>query len=158
SMQCAIKLLGDILIKRRIAVEAKIQAFIQLTRHIVYPLMLMQFLALPVLLASEVNLYVVSILPVLTIAAYFAIGPGAYLLLIHDLYGKTWKSKAKALPYLVIYSAGLSVNNTVAVFDAMFGKKNEFLRTPKYGIIKNTDDWHDKALRYSLESMALWES
>ena len=29
----------------------------------------------------------------------------------------------------------MSVNNTVAVFDAVLGKKNEFLRTPKYGII-----------------------
>ena len=29
--------------------------------------------------------------------------------------------------------------------DGIFGKKNEFLRTPKYGIIKNDDDWRDKA-------------
>ena len=157
SMQCAIKLLVDILVKRRITVEAKIQAFIQLTRHIVYPLMLMQFLALPVLLAGDINLYIVSILPALTIAAYFALGPGAYLLLIHDMYGKSWKSKAKVLPYLVIYSAGLAVNNTVAVFDAMFGKKNEFLRTPKYGIIKNTDDWHDKAYNLPFTKTTLLE-
>ena len=39
----------------------------------------------------------------------------------------------------------MSVNNTVAVFDGIFGKKNEFLRTPKYGIMKNDDDWRDKA-------------
>ena len=38
SIQCAIKLLFDIGLKRNVAIEAKIQAFIQLTRHIVYPL------------------------------------------------------------------------------------------------------------------------
>lgn len=157
SIQCAIKLLGDIIIKRKIAAEAKFQAFIQLTRHIVYPLMLIQFLALPILLAAEMNLYVVSFLPALTIAAYFAIGPGAYLLVIHDLYRKSWKQKAKALPYLLIYSAGMSVNNTVAVFDAIFGKKNEFLRTPKYGIIKNTDDWRDKAYNLPFSRTTLLE-
>jgi len=57
SIQCAIKLLADITLKRKISVEAKIQAFVQLTRHIVYPLMLIQFLTLPVLLSSNMNLY-----------------------------------------------------------------------------------------------------
>lgn len=61
SIQCAIKLLADIAIKRKVGVEAKIQAFVQLTRHIVYPLILIQFLALPVLLASNMNLYLVSL-------------------------------------------------------------------------------------------------
>jgi len=96
--------------------------------------MLIQFLALPVLLAAEVNLYVVSFLPVVTLATYLAMGPGAYLYVIHNMYDKNWKEKAMAMPYLIIYSIGMSVNNTVAVFDAMIGRKNEFLRTPKYGI------------------------
>ena len=36
SIQCAIKLLGGILAKRKIAIDAKLQAFVQLTRHIVF--------------------------------------------------------------------------------------------------------------------------
>jgi len=157
SIQCAIKLLGNIAIKRKIAIEAKIQAFVQLTRHVVYPLMLVQFLTLPILLASEVNLYIISFIPAITIAAYFAIGPGAYLLVIHKMYNKSWRSKAKVLPSLLVYTAGMSVNNTVAVFDAVFGKKNEFLRTPKYGIIKNTDDWKDKAYNLPFTKTTLLE-
>jgi len=157
SIQCAIKLLGSILIKRKIAFDAKLQAFIQLTRHIVFPLMLIQFLTLPILLASQVNLYVVSVIPAITIIAYLAMGPGAYLLVIQKLWKKNWKYKAKALPYLLVYSLGMSVNNTVAVFDAMFGKKNEFLRTPKYGIIKNTDDWRDKAYNLPFTKTTLLE-
>ncbi len=78
SIQCAVKLLGDILVKRKIAFDTKLQAFIQLTRHIVFPLMLIQFITLPILLASEVNLYIVSFLPALTLATYLAMGPGAY--------------------------------------------------------------------------------
>ncbi|MGH1522021.1 MAG: cellulose synthase family protein, partial [Nitrosopumilus sp.] len=145
SIQCAIKLLSDIALKRKVAVEAKFQAFIQLTRHIVYPLMLIQFLALPILLSSQVNLYVVSFLPAITIATYLAMGPGAYIMIIQSMYGKSWKSKVKILPALLIYNAGMSVNNTVAVFDAVLGKKNEFLRTPKYGIVTKDDDWRNKA-------------
>jgi len=157
SIQCAIKLLGDILLKRKIAFDAKLQAFIQLTRHIVFPLMLIQFITLPILLASQVNLYIVSFLPALTLATYLAMGPGAYLLVIHKMYKDNWKTHAKALPYLLIYSIGMSVNNTVAVFDGAVGKKNEFLRTPKYGIIKNDDDWRGKAYNLPFTKTTLLE-
>jgi len=157
SIQCAVKLLADILVKRKIAVEAKLQAFVQLTRHIVFPLMLIQFLTLPILLASDINLYVVSFLPVITIVAYLAMGPGAYLLVIHNIWKNNWKAKAKTLPYLLVYSIGMSVNNTVAVFDAVLGKKNEFLRTPKYGIINSTDDWRDKAYNLPFSRTTLLE-
>jgi hypothetical protein len=157
SIQCAAKLLFDIAVKRKISIEAKIQAFIQLTRHIVYPLMLIQFLALPVLLAGQVNLYVVSFLPIITFATYLAMGPGAYILIIQNMYGKSWKSKVKLLPALLIYNAGMSVNNTVAVFDAVFGRKNEFLRTPKYGIITKEDDWKDKAYNLPFTQTTLLE-
>ena len=157
SIQCAVKLLGNILLKRKISFDAKLQAFIQLTRHIVFPLMLIQFITLPILLASEVNLYIVSFLPALTLATYLAMGPGAYLLVIHKMYKNNWKMHAKALPYLLVYSIGMSVNNTVAVFDGVFGKKNEFLRTPKYGIITNDDDWRDKAYNLPFSRTTLLE-
>ncbi len=157
SIQCAIKLLGGLAIQRKVAIEAKIQAFIQLTRHIVYPLMLIQFLALPILLAGNINLYVVSFIPALTIATYLAMGPGAYLMIIQKMYNKSWKSKAKILPSLLVYNAGMSVNNTVAVFDAIFGKKNEFLRTPKYGIINKQDNWRDKAYNLPFTKTTLLE-
>ena len=156
SIQCAIKLLGDIAIKK-IPIDTKVQAFVQLTRHVVHPLMLIQFLILPILLASRMNLYVVSTLPVLTIIAYLAMGPIAYIMIIRTLWDKSWKSKALAYLYLVIYSAGMSVNNTVAVFDALLGKKNEFLRTPKYGIVKKTDDWKDKAYNLPFTKTTLLE-
>ena len=157
SIQCAIKLLSDVALKRHVAIEAKIQAFIQLTRHIVYPLVLIQFLSLPVLLAAQINLYVVSVLPALTIATYLAMGPGAYMIVIQGMYNKSWKSKAKLLPVLLIYNAGMSVNNTVAVFDAILGKKNEFHRTPKYGIVTKQDDWKNKAYNLPFTQTTLLE-
>ena len=157
SIQCATKLLFDIVVKRKVAIEAKIQAFIQLTRHIVFPLILIQFLTLPILLAGQVNLYVVSFLPVITLATYLAMGPGAYMLIMQNMYGKSWKSKIKIMPALLIYNAGMSVNNTVAVFDAVLGKKNEFLRTPKYGIVSKEDDWKDKAYNLPFTQTTLLE-
>ena len=156
SIQCAIKLLGSVAIKK-LPVDTKVQAFIQLTRHIVHPLVLAQFLILPILLASKINLYIINGLPALTIIAYLAMGPVAYLMVIQQMYEKKWRSKAMSYLYLIIYSAGMSVNNTVAVFDALFGKRNEFLRTPKFGIIKNDDDWRDKAYALPFTKTTLLE-
>jgi cellulose synthase/poly-beta-1,6-N-acetylglucosamine synthase-like glycosyltransferase len=156
SIQCAIKLLGDIVIKK-IPFDTKIQAFVQLTRHIVFPLMLIQFLILPVLLAAKINLYIISGLPLLTLIAYLAMGPVVYVMIIRDLYATGWKSKVLSYLYMVFYSAGMSVNNTVAVFDAFFGKKNEFLRTPKFGIVKKTDDWRDKVYALPFTKTTLLE-
>jgi len=112
---------------------------------------------LPILLSSNVNLYVVSFLPAITIATYLAMGPGAYIMIIQSMYNKSWKSKAKILPALLVYNAGMSVNNTVAVFDAVLGKKNEFLRTPKYGVLKKKDDWKDNAYNLPFSKVTLLE-
>ena len=157
SIQCAVKLLSDIVSSRKVAVGAKVQAFVQLTRHIVYPLMLIQFLMLPILIASDINVYMISFLPALTIAAYLAMGPGAYIVIIRRMYQESWQSRAKILPMLLIYNAGLAVNNTVAVFDALLGKKNEFLRTPKYGDLKSKDDWKSNAYNLPLSQVTLLE-
>ncbi|MGB6786344.1 MAG: glycosyl transferase, partial [Nitrosotalea sp.] len=46
---------------------------------------------------------------------------------------------------------------TIAVFDAFFGKKNEFLRTPKFGIVNKTDDWRDKAYALPFTKTTLLE-
>ena len=158
SIQCAIKLLSEIVVSRVVAAETKLQAFIQLTRHIVYPLMLVQFLALPILLANRVDVYIINFVPALTIALYLAMGPVAYMMIIRGMYSDTsWLSKAATLPILLIYTAGISVNNTVAVFDAVLGKKNEFLRTPKYGVLKDRDDWKENAYNLPFSQVTLLE-
>jgi len=108
-------------------------------------------------LASHMNLYVISFLPAITIATYLAMGPGAYVMIIQSMYRKSWKSKVKILPALLVYNAGMSVNNSVAVFDAVLGKKNEFLRTPKYGIISKEDDWRNKAYNLPFTQTTLLE-
>ncbi|MBI1657481.1 MAG: glycosyltransferase family 2 protein [Thaumarchaeota archaeon] len=157
SIQCALKLLSDIVVRRGIDVGAKVQAFVQLTRHVVYPFMLIQFLTLPLLLTQGVNLYIIGFLPSVTLALYILMGPGAYLLILQDIYHDSWRQKAKILPFLLIYNAGMSVNNTVAVFDAVLGKKNVFHRTPKYGTLKSRSDWKENAYNLPFTRVTLLE-
>jgi hypothetical protein len=44
---------------------------------------------------------------------------------------------------------GLAVNNTRAVFEALFNRQSEFTRTPKYRIEAQADEWIGKKYRQS---------
>jgi hypothetical protein len=57
---------------------------------------------------------------------------------------KDWTTRLKYLPFLMSIGIGLTVNNTRAVLEAMFNKKSEFTRTPKYRIERQADDWLGK--------------
>jgi hypothetical protein len=145
SIQVALKLLTDVMLGRNIPIETKTQAFIQLTRHTINPIFLVQFLIFPMLLAMDFELYTVSWAPLISIFMYVMMGPGGYLIIINKTWsGEKWREKAQQFFFLMFYSTGLSVNNTVAVFDAIFGRKNEFLRTPKFGIVNKSDNWKNK--------------
>jgi hypothetical protein len=52
---------------------------------------------------------------------------------------------------------GLAVNNTKAVFEALFHKPSEFARTPKYGVEGGGDDWIGKKYRQSVAVQPLIE-
>ena len=51
----------------------------------------------------------------------------------------------------------LAVNNAKAVLEALFGEPGEFTRTPKYGIEKRADDWHQKKYHQSMPIQPLIE-
>ena len=142
--QLAIKLLGDILLCKKIPLDTKFQAFIQLTRHIVYPLFLAQFIIFPMLLNLDIATYRVAWPPYFGLILYILLGPLTYIYIIRRIWPTQWVSKAKQYWILILFAAGISVNNTIAVFDAMFSKKNEFLRTPKFGIKLKSDKWKHK--------------
>ena len=142
--QLALKLLGVLLLSKRIPVDTKFQAFIQLTRHVIYPMFLVQFILFPILLNTDNTPYRMAFSPFLGLFFYMLLGPVAYLYIIRRLWPKRWASKARQYWILLFFATGISVNNTIAVFDAILGKRNEFLRTPKFGVVKRSDRWRDK--------------
>jgi len=144
SIQVALKLMVDVMLHRKVPLDSKLQSFIHMTRYIVNPLFLAQFLIFPMLLAMQYDLYQGSWAPLAVLGMYVALGPGGYLLVINKVWKDRWKGKARQFLYLNFFAAGLTVNNSVAVFDALFGRKNEFLRTPKFGITDRGQEWCNK--------------
>ena len=148
-MQTAKKILPRVL-KAKVPGHVKAEAIFHLTANISYPLMV--FLSVILLPAMIVRFYqgwfqVVLIDLPLFLASTCSIS-SFYLASQRVLFPKTWKRTFWFLPFVMAVGIGLSVRNAVSVMEAIFGKKSEFTRTPKYRIEgKQQGAWLKKSYR-----------
>jgi len=70
----------------------------------------------------------------------------------------------KVLKFLVLFpvflslSMGLSLHNSVAVFQGWLGRKSSFVRTPKFNIRSLTDSFRNhRYLAHSISGLTVWE-
>jgi hypothetical protein len=70
-----------------------------------------------------------------------------YLCAQRELYPKNWKREIWFFPFVLSLGIGLSINNARAVLEAIFNRRSDFCRTPKYGIERPKQQW--KNSRYS---------
>jgi cellulose synthase/poly-beta-1,6-N-acetylglucosamine synthase-like glycosyltransferase len=70
-----------------------------------------------------------------------------YLCAQRELYPKNWKREIWFFPFVLSLGIGLSINNARAVLEAIFNRRSDFCRTPKYGIERPKQQW--KHSRYS---------
>jgi hypothetical protein len=63
--------------------------------------------------------------------------------MIRKIWRENWRTKAIQYLFMIFYASGISINNSVAIFDALLGKRNEFLRTPKFGIMEKNQEWRN---------------
>ena len=59
-----------------------------------------------------------------------------YLVSQKELFPKRWYKTFLYLPFLMSLGVGLTITNTKAVMEALFGVKSAFARTPKYRVQK----------------------
>jgi hypothetical protein len=57
-----------------------------------------------------------------------------YVVAQRELYPRNWKRSIFKLPMLMAVGVGLTIINTRAVLEALFGVETGFVRTPKYAI------------------------
>ncbi|MDM8552161.1 glycosyltransferase [Desulfobacterales bacterium HSG2] len=134
SVQTALKLLPQ-LWRMPIPFFKKLQSFFHLTHYLVHPLMLILALfALPVLLTCNVNPGKIVFTLIAFILLFAMTAPSAiYLVSQRAAYPKGWFSRILCMPVLILIGVGVAVSNSRAVFEAVTGKKSEFVRTPKRG-------------------------
>ena len=133
--QCARKLLPGIL-KADIPFRVKLEAFLHLTPNISYPLMIVvSALMLPVMIVRFYMGWMQMIfLDIPLIVASFLSISAFYIVAQRELYPKNWTRSFLLLPMLMAVGVALTIINTRAVLEALFGVETSFVRTPKYAI------------------------
>ncbi len=134
-IQTSIKVL-PMVFRSNISRRNKIESVYHLTANMSYPLMvIMSALLIPAMICRfyqgwfqmlliDVPLFTASSL---SIAVF-------YVMSQRELFPKTWKKTFYYLPFLMALGIGLTVTNTKAVMEALFGIKSAFVRTPKYRV------------------------
>jgi cellulose synthase/poly-beta-1,6-N-acetylglucosamine synthase-like glycosyltransferase len=67
-----------------------------------------------------------------------------YLFAQRELHPKTWKREIWFFPFVLALGIGLSINNGRAVLEAIFNRRSDFYRTPKYGIERAKQEWKSR--------------
>ena len=157
SIQTCRKLLPRIL-KSNLPFGVKAEAFFHLTANFNYILMcLLSILMFPsMVIRYNMGWYEMILIDVpLFFAATFSFC-NFYMVCQRELH-KDWIARLKYVPFLMSVGIGLSVNNTRAVFEALFNMQSEFTRTPKYHIEADADEWVGKKYRQSVAVQPLVE-
>jgi cellulose synthase/poly-beta-1,6-N-acetylglucosamine synthase-like glycosyltransferase len=134
-VQTGKKLLPQIF-RAKLPLKVKVEAAFHLSANVSYPLMvLFSFIFLPAMIVRFYQgwfqmLYID--LP-LFLAATMSVS-AFYMTSQRELYPQDWWTRIKYLPFLMSVGIGLSVSNSCAVIEALFGIKTSFTRTPKYRI------------------------
>ncbi len=148
--------------------RVKIESFFHLTNTIVYPLMaILTFLMFPCFLSfyglsgrfkglwRDQYIFSIALLVLGTCSAcaYFVIG---------QLQSRGIKRAFKTillLPMLMAWGVGISLNNAIAVLEAVWGTirgtPSEFVRTPKYGVVGNNRAGFPRETRGKLKEVFL---
>ncbi len=157
SIQTCRKLLPRIL-RSDLPLGVKVEAFFHLTANFNYILMcILSVLMFPsMVIRYNMGWYEMLLIDIpLFFAATFSFC-NFYTVCQREIH-KDWRARIKYVPFLMSVGIGLSVNNTRAVFEALFNKQSEFTRTPKYRIEANADEWVGKKYRQSVAVQPLIE-
>src|SRR5687768_8409613 len=149
SIQTCRKLLPRILASN-LPLAVKAEAFFHLTAIFNYPLMCVLSMLLGPSMAIRYNMgwYEMLLIDAPLFFAATASVANFYMVCQRELH-RDWMTRAKYLPFLMSIGIGLAVNNTRAVFEALFNQESEFARTPKYRIEVQADEWIGKKYRQS---------
>jgi cellulose synthase/poly-beta-1,6-N-acetylglucosamine synthase-like glycosyltransferase len=136
-IQTSIKLL-PIIFRSKEPRRIKIESVYHLTANMSYPLMVvMSALLMPAMICRFYQGWFQMLLidvPLFT-ASSFSIAV-FYVASQRVLFPKTWMKTFLYLPFLMALGIGLTVTNTKAVMEALFGIKSAFVRTPKYRVAR----------------------
>ena len=121
--------------------KVKSEALFHLTNNFAYGfLVLLAMLSLPTLVLrsdQDINDVLMIDLP-LFLGTTFSVG--AFYMASQLLSKGSWRQMVQ-IPAALSVGIGISLNNTRAILEGLFGVESEFVRTPKHGVTQKSRDW-----------------
>ena len=144
SAQTTKKLLPTVL-KAKIPFFIKVECLFHLTNNFAYLfLVILAMLQLPnMIIRGHMDRPELLLLDVPLFAATCVSICVFYVATHQALYKNLWEA-IKRLPMMMALGIGLSINNSRAVIEGIFGNDIEFVRTPKHGITTSNHTWKKK--------------
>lgn len=130
--------------RSRLPLRVKLQSTFHLTNNLVFPF---------ILLSAIFNVPLIFIKNSGSHEAYFAIMSlfvlafiGSFLFYLYSQKDirADWRKKIVLFPLFMAGSMGFAVNNSRAVIEGLLDRKSEFVRTPKFKVVGQGDDWKEK--------------
>jgi cellulose synthase/poly-beta-1,6-N-acetylglucosamine synthase-like glycosyltransferase len=121
--------------------RVKMEAWYHLSANISYPLMIvLSTLLLPAMIIRSFGGWFEMLLIDLPLfmASTFSIS-SFYLVSQREIFPRKWPRTFLYLPFLMSLGIGLTLTNTKAVLEALFGIRSPFARTPKYRVQSKKD-------------------
>ncbi|MFT7441716.1 MAG: cellulose synthase/poly-beta-1,6-N-acetylglucosamine synthase-like glycosyltransferase [Maribacter sp.] len=140
------KMAKRIIISKNISIKTKIHGLLHLLNSSMFIcIFLVAILSIPMLYikneyAHLKNYFYIMSFFVMSSLIFFV----CYWYMYKNIYGNGIKNFLKYIfAFLTFFSVamGFSLHNTIAVLEGHFGKKSEFVRTPKFNIITLKDGW-----------------
>lgn len=123
----------------------KLQCTVHLTSNIVFPfIVLVALLNVPLVIIKNTVAGYDQYFTMMSVFVLASISTFAFYTYAQRAIHLDWRRRILLFPVFMAGSMGLAVNNSRAVLEALFNKKTEFTRTPKYRVEENSDQWKDK--------------
>jgi cellulose synthase/poly-beta-1,6-N-acetylglucosamine synthase-like glycosyltransferase len=132
--------------------HTKLEAWYHLTANISYPLMIvLSVLLMPaMIIRSWQGLLQMLLIDLPLFMASTMSVSSFYLVSQKELFPNKWGRTFLYLPFLMALGVGLTITNTKAVMEALFGVQSAFARTPKYRVAKKGEKSQAKKYRKRL--------
>ncbi len=151
SIQTALKLLTS-LWQAPQPLWLKVMGTLHLTTYSVHPLMLINLiLTWPMISSDSLFLYLT---PLFTLSA---IGPPVLYWTAMQSQNLSLFTRLSRLMLLIALGTGLSLNNSKAVWQALWGINSDFKRTPKFAVTSQTTQWQSSNYTLPRDPMAWLE-
>ncbi|MGA3244029.1 MAG: cellulose synthase family protein [Bacteroidota bacterium] len=143
AIETARKILPEVW-KSNIPLRVKIHCTFHLTNNLAFPFILLAgILNVPLMFIKQQgghDLY----FAMMSVFVLAFIGSFLFYMFSQKAVYLDWRRRLLLFPLFMAGSMGFAVNNSRAVFEGLFKKRSEFVRTPKYKIEGKKDSWLQK--------------